>query len=151
MDLGNCKSLSSYWFRNLTLAILCKMNCRVIKMGLWLCTCMCAKLLWLCLTLCEPMDFSPLGSSVHGILQARILEWVAIPFSTLTMWITTNCGKLKDIGLPDHLTCLLRNLYVCQEATVRTGHGTINGSELGKKYIKAIYCHPAYLTYTQSA
>ena len=97
------------------------------------------------------MDFSLLGSSVHGILQARILEWVAIPFSTLTMWITTNCGKLKDMGLSDHLTCLLRKLYACQEATVRTGHGTINGSELGKKYIKAIYCHPAYLTYTQSA
>ena len=33
------------------------------------------------LTLCDPIDFSPLGSSVHGILQARILEWVAIPFS----------------------------------------------------------------------
>ena len=34
-----------------------------------------------CLTLCDPMDYSPPGSSVHGILQARILEWVAIPFS----------------------------------------------------------------------
>ena len=44
------------------------------------------------------MDFSLLGSSVHGILQARILEWVAIPFSTLTMWITTKCGKLEDMG-----------------------------------------------------
>ena len=35
----------------------------------------------LCLTLCDPMDFSPPGSSVHGILQTRILEWVTIPFS----------------------------------------------------------------------
>ena len=35
----------------------------------------------LCLTLCDPMDCSPPGSSVHGILQARMLEWVAIPFS----------------------------------------------------------------------
>ena len=35
----------------------------------------------LCLTLCNPMDYSPPGSSIHGILQARILEWVAIPFS----------------------------------------------------------------------
>ena len=35
-----------------------------------------------CLTLCDPMDYSPLGSSLYGILQARILEWVAIPFST---------------------------------------------------------------------
>ena len=41
--------------------------------------CVCAKSLQLCLILCEPMDYSPLGSSVHGILQARILECVAIP------------------------------------------------------------------------
>ena len=40
-----------------------------------------AKLLQLCPVLCDPTDCSPLGSSVHGILQARILEWVAIPFS----------------------------------------------------------------------
>ena len=39
----------------------------------------CAKSLQLCSTLCEPMDYSPPGSSVHGILQARILEWVAMP------------------------------------------------------------------------
>ena len=41
----------------------------------------CAKSLQLCTALCNPMDCSPSGSSVHGILQARILEWVAIPFS----------------------------------------------------------------------
>ena len=41
----------------------------------------CAKSIQLCLTLCNPMDCSPLGSSVHGILQARILEWVAMPSS----------------------------------------------------------------------
>ena len=41
----------------------------------------CAKLLQSCLTLCDPMDCSPPGSSVHGILQARILEWVAMHFS----------------------------------------------------------------------
>ena len=44
-------------------------------------TCVHAKLLRLCLTLCNPMDYSPPGSSVHGILQARILEWVAMPSS----------------------------------------------------------------------
>ena len=43
--------------------------------------CVCTKLLQLCPTLCNPMDCGPSGSSVHGILQARILEWVAIPFS----------------------------------------------------------------------
>ena len=53
---------------------------------------------------------------------------------------------LEGMGIPDHLTCLLRNLYAGQEATVRTGHGT-TGSKLEKEYIKAVYCHPAYLTY----
>ena len=43
--------------------------------------CVSVRLLQLCLTLCDPMDYSPLGSSVHGILQARTLEWVAMPFS----------------------------------------------------------------------
>ena len=43
--------------------------------------CVQAQSLQLCLTLCDPMDYNPPGSSVHGILQARILEWVAIPFS----------------------------------------------------------------------
>ena len=42
---------------------------------------MCAKLLQLCLTLCDPMDCNQAGSSAHGILQARILEWGAISFS----------------------------------------------------------------------
>ena len=41
----------------------------------------------------------------------------------LTVWITTNCGKFLEMGIPDHLTCLLRNLDANQEATVRTGHG----------------------------
>ena len=57
---------------------------------------------------------------------------------------------LQDMGIPDHLTCLLRNLYAGQEATVSTGHGTTDWFQLGKEYIKAVYCHPAYLTYMQS-
>ena len=55
---------------------------------------------------------------------------------------------LIEMGIPDHLTCLLRNLYAGQEVTVKTRHGT--GSKLGKEYIKAVYCHPVYLTYMQS-
>ena len=51
----------------------------------------------------------------------------------LTVWITTNCRKfLKEMGIPDHLTCLLRNLYSDQEATVRTGHGTTDWFQIGK-------------------
>ena len=100
------------------------------------------------------MDHSPPGSCVHGILQARILEWVAISFSrgssqpkdqTHVSYVSQkniyfcfidyakafDCMDhnklwkiLKEMGIPDHLTCLLRNLYAGQEATVRTGHGT---------------------------
>ena len=57
---------------------------------------------------------------------------------------------LKEMGIPDHLTCLLRNLSAGQEATVRTGHKKQTGSKLGKEYVKAVYCHPAYLTYMKS-
>ena len=58
---------------------------------------------------------------------------------------------LKEMGIPDHLICLLRNLYAGQEATVRTGHRTTDWFQTGKEYVKAVYCHPAYLTYMQSA
>ena len=44
----------------------------------------------------------------------------------LTVWITTNWKILQEMGIPDHLTCLLRNLYAGQKTTVRTGHGTID-------------------------
>ena len=52
--------------------------------------------------------------------------------------------------IPDHPTCLLRNLYAGQEATVRTGHGTTDWLQIGKEYVKAVYCHHAYLTYMQN-
>ena len=53
---------------------------------------------------------------------------------------------LKEMGIPDHLTCLLRNLYAGQEATIRTGHEQQTDSKQEKEYVKAVYCHPAYLT-----
>ena len=57
---------------------------------------------------------------------------------------------LQELGIPDHLTCLLRNLYASQKATVRTGHGTMNWFKIGKELIKAVYCHLAFLTYMQN-
>ena len=56
----------------------------------------------------------------------------------------------EEMGIPDHLTCLLRNLYAGQEAIVRTGHGTMDWFKIGKEYVKAVHCHPAYFTYIQS-
>ena len=56
---------------------------------------------------------------------------------------------LKEMGIPDHLTCLLRKPNAGQEATVRTGHRITGWFQIGKEYVKAVYCHPAYLTYMQ--
>ena len=56
---------------------------------------------------------------------------------------------LQEMGIPDHLTCLLRNLYPGQKAT-ELDMKQQTGSKLGKDYVKAVYCHPAYLTYMQS-
>ena len=50
----------------------------------------------------------------------------------LTVWITINWKILKEMGIPDHLTCFLRNLYAGQESTVRTGHGTTDWFQIGK-------------------
>ena len=50
----------------------------------------------------------------------------------LTVWITKNWKILQEMGIPDHLTCLLRNLYAGQEATVRTEHGTTDWFQTGK-------------------
>ena len=57
---------------------------------------------------------------------------------------------LKEMGIPDHLTFLLRNLYAGQEVTVRTGHGTTDWFWREKVVTLTVYCHPAYLTYMQS-
>ena len=80
--------------------------------------------------------------------KTSISALLTIP-NPLVVWITINWKILKEMGLPAHLTCLLRNLYAGQEAIVRTGHGT-TGSKLGKEYVKAVNCNPACLTYIQS-
>ena len=60
----------------------------------------------------------------------------------LTMWITTNCGKLTEKLIPDHLTCLLRNLYAGQETIVRTEHRTTNWFQFGKGVHKGCISSP---------
>ena len=63
-------------------------------------------------------------TSIYGLLTMP---------KSLTIWITTNCAKfLKELGITGHLTCLLRNLYADQEATVRTRHGTTDWFQIGK-------------------
>ena len=81
------------------------------------------------------------GSSRNTSFSASLIK-----LKYLTVQITTNWKILQEMRIPDHITCLLRNLYAGQEATVRTRHGTATGSVFGKEYFKAVYCHSAYLT-----
>ena len=77
-------------------------------------------------------------ANIHWIIEKAREFQKNIYFSLLTMpkpltvWISTNCGKLQEMGIPDHLTCLLRNLYAGQEGTVRNRHGTTDWFQLGK-------------------
>ena len=70
---------------------------------------------------------TPAGSSIKQKSSRKTFfsDLLTIP-KPLTVWITINCGKFLEMGMPDHITCLLRSLYAGQEATVRTRHGTTN-------------------------
>ena len=114
---------------------------------------------------CELPDFQP-GfikgrgtrdqiANIHWIIEKAIEFQKKIYFCLIDYAKAFDCVGhnklwkiLKEMGIPDHLTCLLRNLYASQEATVRTGHGT-DWFQSGKEYIKPVYCHPAYFTYMQ--
>ena len=63
----------------------------------------------------------------------------------LTVWITTNWKILKEMGIPNHLTCLLRNLYAGQKATVRTGHRTTHWFQIGKGVCQGCILPPCLL------
>ena len=61
-----------------------------------------------------------------------LFYWLYQSGTQQTMWLTTNCGKFFEMGITDHFTCLLRNLYADQEATVITRHGTTDWFQIGK-------------------
>ena len=65
----------------------------------------------------------------------------------LTVWITINWKILKEMGISDHLTCLLRNLYAGQEATVRTGHGTTDWFQIGKGVCQGCILSPCLFNF----
>ena len=114
---------------------------------------------------CELPDFQAGFRKGRGTRdQIANIQWIikkAQEFQKNICFCLIDCAKafdcvdhnklwkiLQEMGIPDHLTCLLRNLYAGQEATVRTGHGTIDWLQIGKGISQG--CHPAYLTYTQS-
>ena len=68
----------------------------------------------------------------------------------LTMWITTNWKILKEMGISDHLTCLLRTCMWIKKQQLELDTEQLTGSKLGKEHVRAVYCHSAYLTYMQS-
>ena len=77
-------------------------------------------------------------ANIHCIIekardfQKNIYFWF-IDYTKAFACVDHNCGKfLEEMGIPDHLTCLLRNMYAGQEATVRTGHGTMDWFQIGK-------------------
>ena len=73
------------------------------------------------------------SSQKAGEFQKTFISALLTTPKPLTLWITTNCGKiLQELGITDHLTCLPRNLYAGQEATVRTGHGTTDWFQIRK-------------------
>ena len=84
-------------------------------------------------------------ANIHWIIEkARKFQkniyfcFITMP-KPLTVWITINWKILKGMEIADHLTCLLRNLYAGQEATVRAGHETTDCFQIGKEVAKAVY------------
>ena len=123
--------------------------------------------------------WQPTSSPVPGILQARILEWVAISFSnawkwkvkvkslgrvqllatlalltmpkSLTVWITINCGKFWKRW--EYQTTWPASWEICMQVKnqqLELDMEQQTGSKFGKEYAKAVYCHSAYLTYMQN-
>ena len=97
-----------------------------------------------------------LPTSIHWIMEKarefqKHIYFCFIDSAKAFDWVDHNklWKILKEMGIPDHLTCLLRNLYAGQEAT-ELDMEKQTGSKSGKEYVKAVYCHPAYLTSMQS-
>ena len=97
----------------------------------------CAKLLQSCPTLCEPMDYSPPGSSVHGILQARILEWAAMPSSR-------GSSQPRDWTGVSYVSCIGRQgLFVCLFLTTSTWEVRLQKQALILKCLNSSFSHEA--------
>ena len=84
------------------------------------------------------MDREAWRAAVHGVAKSRtwLIDWTElncfIDYTKAFDCESQQTGKFLETGVPDHLTCLLRNLYVSQETTFRTGHGTIDWFKIGK-------------------
>ena len=77
-----------------------------------------------------PWTEEPGGLQSMGLQRVENNWATELNWKPLTAWITTNLKILQETGIPDYLTCLMRNLYAGQEATVRTGHRTTDGFQI---------------------
>ena len=96
--------------------------------GIWVCVYVCVLVFQSCLTFCNPMDCSPPGSSVHCILQARILKWVAIPFSRGSSWMYPGLPHYRQI------------LYCLSHQGSLSGYKTVNKCPFKIMFEKNSYC-----------
>ena len=88
------------------------------------------------------------GSSKEQESSRKNIYFCFIDYAKAFVWITTDCGKfLKEMGIPDHLTCLLRNLCAGQEATVRNRHGTMDWFKIGKGICQGCILSPCSLNF----
>ena len=86
-------------------------------------------------------------ANIHWIIEKarefqKNIYFCFIDYVKAFVWITTNLKTLKEMGIPDHLICLLRNLYADQEATVRTGHGTTDWFQTRKEVYQGCILSP---------
>ena len=90
---------------------------------------------------------------VHGVAKSRIqLSNFTFIFCFIDSVDHNKLWKiLKEMGIPDHLTCLLRNLYQVKKQQLELDMEQRTCSKLGKECVRAIYCHPVYLTYMQGS
>ena len=84
-------------------------------------------------------------ANIHWIIEKARGFASITTLKPLTVWIPKNCRKFLEMGIPDHLTCLLRNVYAGQEATVRTRHGTIDWFQIGKGVHQGCILSPCLL------
>ena len=92
-----------------------------------------------------PFPLEPLGQSRRFPITSSSTS--ASLTTPLTVWLPTNCRILKGMGMPDHRTCLLRNLYAGQEAIVRTGHGTTDWFQIGKGVCQGCILSPCLFNF----
>ena len=84
------------------------------------------------------------GSSKKQESSRKKIYFCFIDYAKAFDWITTNYGTFLEMGIPDHMTCLLRNLYGGQEETVRTGHGTTDWLQIGKGVCQSCIILPCF-------